>query len=208
MINSNVLSWLSKVVAKTQTTATSVNSWQCVYPDVFNVRLMLLLVVIAINSILHIQSTINECTTGHWTNDQSLSTSGQSNLTTNQLVFTVQLRLPVPKAPGSKCPRASIAASCHATSSIRIFRRGSCCCSSAIAGIATGANFKIYLLCQFCSNRVEFFVQYTGDTDAKKWRTRILKFEFCDSWEIFKKASRGPSAANLDHYGRGQTRSE
>ena len=32
----------------------------------------------------------------------------------------------------------------------------------------------------------------------KKWWTRILKFEFCDFWElfeIFKKASRGPSAA-------------
>ena len=26
--------------------------------------------------------------------------------------------------------------------------------------------------------------------------------------EIFKKASRGPSAADLDHYDRGQTRSE
>jgi len=44
----------------------------------------------------------------------------------------------------------------------------------------------------------------------KKWWTGILKFEFCDFWdffEIFKKALRGPSAANLDHYGRGQTRS-
>ena len=55
------------------------------------------------------------------------------------------------------------------------------------------------------------FLQYTEDTDAKKWLTRILKFEFCDFWEffeIFKKASRGPSAADLDYYGRGQTRSE
>jgi len=31
-----------------------------------------------------------------------------------------------------------------------------------------GADFKMYLLSQFCSNRVEFFLQYTGDTDAKK----------------------------------------
>jgi len=40
---------------------------------------------------------------------------------------------------------------------------------------------------------------------------QILKFEFCDFkefFEVFKKASRGPSAADLDHYGRGQTRSE
>ena len=31
---------------------------------------------------------------------------------------------------------------------------------------------------------------------------------FLDFSEIFKKASRGPSAANLDHYGCGQTRSQ
>ena len=41
---------------------------------------------------------------------------------------------------------------------------------------------------------------------------KILKFEFCDFkkriFEIFKKASRDPSAADLDHYGHGQTRSE
>lgn len=45
----------------------------------------------------------------------------------------------------------------------------------------------------------------------KKWWTRILEFEFCDFFyilKIFKKASRGPSAADLDHYGRGQTRSQ
>jgi len=35
---------------------------------------------------------------------------------------------------------------------------------------------------------------------------RILIFEIF--FEIFKMASRGPSAADLDHYGRGQTRSQ
>jgi len=38
-----------------------------------------------------------------------------------------------------------------------------------------------------------------------------LKFEFCDFWEfleIFKQTSCGPYAADLDHYGRSQTRSE
>jgi len=59
---------------------------------------------------------------------------------------------------------------------------GSCCCSSAIAGIAIGANFKIYLLCQFCSNRARFFLQYTGDTDAKNdgpefWNSNSVTFE-------------------------------
>jgi len=33
--------------------------------------------------------------------------------------------------------------------------------------IAIGADFKMYLLRQFCSNRVKFFLQCTGDTDAK-----------------------------------------
>jgi len=36
---------------------------------------------------------------------------------------------------------------------------------------------------------------------------RILWF-FKEFFEIFKKASRGSSAADLDHYGRGQTRSQ
>ena len=63
---------------------------------------------------------------------------------------------PVPNAPSSECPRASIAARRRAAGSIRISRRASCCCCSAIAGIAIGANFKIYFLRQFCSNRVQF----------------------------------------------------
>jgi len=65
-------------------------------------------------------------------------------------------------APSSERPRASIAARHRATGSIIISHRASCCCSSAIAAIAIGANFKIYLLCQFCSNQVS--LQYTGDT--------------------------------------------
>jgi len=60
-------------------------------------------------------------------------------------------------ARSSECARASIAARRRAAGSITIFRRASCCCSSAIAGIAIGANFKTYLLRQFCWNRVEFF---------------------------------------------------
>ena len=44
--------------------------------------------------------------------------------------------------------------------------------STAAAGydrreVAGMANFKMCLLRQFCSNRVKFFLQYTGDTDAK-----------------------------------------
>jgi len=55
-----------------------------------------------------------------------------------------------------------------------------------------------------------FFTTHRRHRRKKRW-TRILKFEFCDFWEffeIFKKVSRGPSADDLDHYGRGQTRSD
>ena len=129
---------------------------------------------------------------------------------TSRLVFTARLRPqfrtpPVTNARSPECPRPSIPARRRAAGSIRISisRRASCCCSSAIAGIAIGANFKIYLIRQFCSNRAHF-LQYTGDTDAKMV-SRILKFEFGDFsefFEIFKKA------ADLHHYGRGQTRSQ
>ena len=34
--------------------------------------------------------------------------------------------------------------------------------------MAIGADFKMYPLRQFCPNRVEFFLQYTGDTDTNK----------------------------------------
>ena len=54
-----------------------------------------------------------------------------------------------------------------------------CCCSAGTPAASTDAarydrrevagmaNFKMYLLRQFCSNRVEIYLQYTGDTDAK-----------------------------------------
>jgi len=72
---------------------------------------------------------------------------------------------PVPNAPSSACPRASIATHRRA-GSIRISRRASCCCSSAIAEIAIGTNFKIYLLRQFFSNRVHFY--NTQETQTQK----------------------------------------
>ena len=86
----------------------------------------------------------------------------------------------VPNAPSLECPQASIAARRRAASSIRISRRASCCCSSAIAGISIGANFKIYLLHQFCSNRVHFFYNAQDTQTQKNDWSRILKFEFCD----------------------------
>jgi len=41
----------------------------------------------------------------------------------------------------------------------------------------------------------------------QNFEIRILWF-FFDFFEIFKKASHGPSTADLDHYGRSQTRSQ
>jgi len=66
---------------------------------------------------------------------------------------------PVPNAPSSECPRASITARRRAAGSITISWRASCCCSNAIARIAIEANFKMYLLSQFCWNRVKIFLQ-------------------------------------------------
>jgi len=40
----------------------------------------------------------------------------------------------------------------------------------------------------------------------RNFEIRIVIFEIF--FEIFKNASRGPSAADLDHYGRDQTRSQ
>jgi len=83
-------------------------------------------------------------------------------------------------APSSERPGASIAARRRAAGSIRISRRASCCCSSATAGIATGANFKIYLLRQFCSNRVLFFTTHRRHRRKKmmdqNFEIRILWF--------------------------------
>jgi len=58
----------------------------------------------------------------------------------------------------------------------------------------------------FESSRIS--LQYTGDTDAKNDGPKFLNSNsvILRFFEIFKKASRGPSVADLDHYGRGQTR--
>ena len=100
-------------------------------------------------------------------------------------------------APSSECPRASIAAHRRATSSIRISRRALRCCSSAIAGIAIGENFKTYLLHQSCSNQVQiFFTIHRRHRRKKRW-TRILKFEFCDFLKNFFKFAKRCCAVPL-----------
>ena len=62
-----------------------------------------------------------------------------------------------------------------------------------------GANFKMYLLRQFCSNRVEFFLQYTNtqETQTQKMMDQNFKFEFCDFLEFFLKFSKRRRAVPL-----------
>ena len=47
----------------------------------------------------------------------------------------------------------------------------------------------MYLLRQFCSNRVDFFTIHRRHR-RKKWWTRILKFELCDFWDFLKFSTR------------------
>ena len=86
---------------------------------------------------------------------------------------------PVPNAPSSRIcgqnPRNDADATfldphisvvdCRCTAPRRQYTAAARYDRREVAGMA---NFKIYLLRQFCSNRVEFFLQYTGDTEAKK----------------------------------------
>ena len=81
---------------------------------------------------------------------------------TSRLVFTARLRPQFQTPPVRNAPELRLL---HAAGSISISHQASCCCSSAIAGV--GANFKIYLFSQLCSNLVQILLQYTGDTDAK-----------------------------------------
>jgi len=95
-------------------------------------------------------------------------------------------------APSSERPRASIAARRRATGSIRISRWPSCCYSSAIAGIAIGANFKIYQSISsisFLQIESNFFTIHRRHRCKKRW-TRILKFDFPDVWDFLKFSKR------------------
>ena len=104
---------------------------------------------------------------------------------------------------GSTHLSSTAAARCHAASTA-----AACYDRREVAGMV---NFKMCLLRQFCSNWVKFFLQYTGDTDAKKMMDQNFEIQilwFLRIFEIFKKVSRGPSGADLDHYGCSQTRSD
>ena len=94
--------------------------------------------------------------------------AGQRDTQTDKPVgFYCPIAPPVPNAPSSECPGASIATHRRAAGSIRISRRASCCCSNAIAEIAIGANFKCISSVSFVGIESNFFLQYTGDTDTK-----------------------------------------
>jgi len=69
------------------------------------------------------------------------------------------------------------------------------------------AKFKMYLLRQFCSNRVEFFYN-TQETQTQKMMDKNFEIRILSFLRIFGNFQKGPSAAYLDHYGRSQTRSD
>ena len=109
---------------------------------------------------------------------------GQTDRQTNRQAgwFLRPYCAPSSERPSSECPWASIGARRRAAGSIRISWRASCCCSSTIAGIAIGENFRINLLRQFCSNRVQFFYN-TQETQTQKnygpefWNSISVIFE-------------------------------
>jgi len=53
------------------------------------------------------------------------------------------------------------------------------------------ANFKMYLLRQFCWNQVQSFFTIHRRHRRKKCWTRILKFGLCDFWEFFWNFQKG-----------------
>ena len=76
----------------------------------------------------------------------------------------------------------------HAAACWWLQRAGSACggrvdgCHVHTCIMAIGADFKMYLLRQFCLNRVKFFLQYTGDTDAENdgpefWNSNSVIFQ-------------------------------
>jgi len=81
--------------------------------------------------------------------------------------FYGPIALPVPNAPSSECPELQSlhAAALPVQSEYPAERHAAA--AVPFAGIAIGADFKIYLLRQFCWNWVKIFSQYTGDTEAK-----------------------------------------
>ena len=84
------------------------------------------------------------------------------------------------------------------------------CTLRSAGGLPEWQTSKCISSVSFFRIKSNFFTTHRRHRRKKRW-TRILKFEFCDFWEffeIFKKVSRGPSADDLDHYGRGQTRSD
>ena len=100
---------------------------------------------------------------------------------------------PVPNARSSECPWASIAARRRTAGSITMSRRASCCCSNAIAGNAIGAiwaNFRMYLLRQFCSNQVKIFFTIHRRYRRKKWCAPSSEFWDFENFLTFSQRHR------------------
>ena len=105
--------------------------------------------------------------------------------------FYGRIAPPVPNAPSSD-PRNdadAIFLDPHICRRLRLHAASTAAARYDRREVAGMANFKMYLLHQFCSNRVDF-LQYTGDTDAKKWWTRIFEIRILWFLKIFKFSKR------------------
>jgi len=133
---------------------------------------------------------------------------------TSRLVFTARLRPQFRMPSVRNARRASIAARrcCSSTAAARW-----CCTPLPVSAYhSIGGRLPEWQISKLSPPSVSFessriFFTIHRRHRRKKWWTRILKFEFCDFKEfflIFKKASHGPYAADLDHHGRSQTRSQ
>jgi len=121
---------------------------------------------------------------------------------------------PVPNAPSSDprndadCGR-NICGSAHLSSTAAARRRQYCCCMLRSAGGCRNGKLKNVSPPSVLFESSRFFYN-TQETQTQKmmdqnFEIRIVIFE--NFFEIFKKASPDPSVADLDHHGRGQTRS-
>jgi len=143
-------------------------------------------------------------------------TDRQTDRENKPLGFYGPIAPPVPNASSSECPQFRMPPSFDRSTTLRrrfnynipasVVLLQQCHCRNRHRGKLQNVSPLSVL---FESSRIFFTIHRRHR--RKKWWTKILKFEFCDFWEffeIFKKVSCGPSAADLDHYGRGQTRSE
>ena len=114
-------------------------------------------------------------------------------------LFAVRLCHTLPAANGVAAVLLACRSALVLAASTRCLRRAHSIgrgCSVHSCVMAIGADFKMYLLRQFCTNRVEFFFYNTQETQMQKMMDQNFEIRFLwflRIFEIYKKASCGPS---------------